>query len=158
MMADNSTNSSARGAWTFSPGDLAKDGWESVVDGSIDGWEHTGLRVANLEAEQTLTLPDAPVERIVIPLVGSFTVSYRESGAEPVVQTLEGRRSVFHGPSDVLYLGASCEARIEGSGRFAVAEAPTSEVLPAVYVPRESVAIELRGSGRNSRQVHNFGT
>lgn len=167
-MADTSSDSRARGAWTFAPGDLAKDGWESVVDGSIDGWEHTGLRVANLEPGQPRVLPAAAVERIIVPLSGSCTVTYREAAAEeaagegasagPVVQPLAGRRSVFHGPSDVLYLGAFSEATIEGSGRIAVAEAPTTEVLPAVYVPRESVAIELRGSGRNSRQVHNFGT
>jgi len=31
-------------------------------------------------------------------------------------------------------------------------------VYPTVYVAREDVPVELRGAGRSSRQVHNFGT
>ena len=147
-----------RAAWTYSAGDLAKDGWETVVDEAIDGWHHTGLRVANLVATDKLVLPPVAVERVVVPLAGSFGVTYVEQGKDVETRQLAGRPSVFTGPSDVLYLGAYCQVEISGTGRVAVAEAPTSEVLPAVYVPRHSVAIELRGAGRNSRQVHNFGT
>jgi 5-deoxy-glucuronate isomerase len=155
---DLKTKASKRAAWTYSAGDLARDGWGTVVDGAIDGWQYTGLRVANLSPTEKRTLPAVAVERIVVPLAGSFSVTFREQGKEAETRELAGRLSVFTGPSDVLYLGAFCQVEISGDGRVAVAEAPTSEVLPSVYVPRESIAIELRGAGRNSRQVHNFGT
>jgi 5-deoxy-glucuronate isomerase len=155
---DLSIKARKRAEWIYSPGDLARDGWETVVDGSIVGWQHTGLRVANLTSTDKRTLPASAVERIVVPLAGSFTVTFQEHGKERETRVLQGRPSVFTGPSDVLYLGAFSQVEISGNGRVAVAEAPTSEILPAVYVPRESIAIELRGSGRNSRQVHNFGT
>ena len=158
VVQDLSTEARKRADWMYSPGDLARDGWETVIDGAIDGWQHTGLRVANLTSTARLTLPAAAVERLVVPLAGSFTVTFREHGKERETRELAGRTSVFTGPSDVLYLGAFSQVEISGNGRVAVAEAPTSEILPAVYVPRESIAIELRGSGRNSRQVHNFGT
>jgi 5-deoxy-glucuronate isomerase len=158
VIEERGTSGSARGRWTFVAGDLARDGWETIVDASIKGWRWTGLRVANLGPGDKRTLPASPTERLVVPLAGSFSVSYRERGKPLATRDLEGRESVFKGPSDVLYLGAFCEAEIGGSGRVAVAEAPTPEALPAIYVPRESIKIELRGSGRNSRQVHNFGT
>ncbi len=158
MVHDQAATVTSRSRWVYSPGDLARDGWETVVDASIEGWAHTGLRVGQLAADAKLLLPPGAVERIVVPLAGSFTVTYAERGAAETSQVLEGRPSVFSGPSDVLYLGAFTDALISGSGRLAVAEAPTAEVLPAVYVSRERVAIELRGAGRNSRQVHNFGT
>jgi 5-deoxy-glucuronate isomerase len=148
----------AHGRWVFRAGELARDGWETVVDQSIEGWRWTGFRVANLAPGEKRSLPAADTERCIVPLAGSFTVTYIETGRARVTRELEGRPSVFHGPSDVLYLGAGTSVEISGTGRVAVAEAWTSEVLPAVYVPREKVAIELRGAGRNSRQVHNFGT
>lgn len=148
----------APASWLFRRGDLANHGWETVVDASIAGWAHTGLRVADLAAGDERELSAEPLERIVVPLAGTFEVRYADTDGEQVVQRLEGRRSVFDGPSDVLYLGSGTGAVVTGRGRVAVAEAPTREVLPAVYVPRERVAIELRGAGRSSRQVHNFGT
>ncbi|MDH2444891.1 5-deoxy-glucuronate isomerase [Amnibacterium sp. CER49] len=137
--------------WLFPRGSLARDGWESVVDGSLPGWQHTGLRVAQLDG--TIALPAAPVERMVVPLAGSFTVT-----ADAHRWTLAGRASVFDGPTDVLYLGVGTGARIEGEGRVAVAEAAATAVLPAVHLPRRDVPVEIRGAGRSTRQVHNFGT
>ena len=158
MVPDHGSNPTSRARWMYSPGDLAQDGWESVVDARIEGWAHTGLRVGRLTPGDERRLPAADIERIVVPLAGSCSVTYSERGGRSVTQALVGRPSVFSGPSDVLYLGASCDATITGDGRVAVAEAPTSEILPAVHVPREGVRIELRGAGHNSRQVHNFGT
>src|SRR5699024_11599507 len=74
------------------------------------------------------------------------------------MQRLEGRPSVFDGPSDVLHLGVGTSATVAGSGRVAVAEAPATQRHPVAYIPKSEVPVELRGSGRSSRQVHNFGT
>lgn len=146
------------GDWFFERTSLARDGWESVVDKTIDGWKYTGIRVAELNGKG-VSLDALPVERIIVPLSGSFTVSYTLAGeSEPQIQDLAGRQSVFHGPTDTLYLPTGTKADISGSGRVAVTEAPTEKVYPVSYSPAVDVPVELRGAGRSSRQVHNFGT
>src|SRR5690606_21489794 len=105
----------------------------------------------------SLDLARAGVERIVVPLAGEFTVSHVE-GAETATTRLHGRRSVFTGPTDVLYLSAAATAVITGVGRVAVATSPTDAVLPSRYISAAETPVELRGTGRSSRQVHNFGT
>jgi 5-deoxy-glucuronate isomerase len=144
------------GGWVYRPGELAENGWESVVDDRIDGWRHTGLRIAELDGT-TVELAAGDVERMLVPLAGTFTVTYRGSDARQTVQSLEGRDSVFDGPTDVLYLGTQTAASISGHGRIGVAEAPANEHRAAAYLPADEVPVELRGAGRSSRQVHNFG-
>jgi 5-deoxy-glucuronate isomerase len=100
---------------------------------------------------------------VIVPLAGSFQVTVREPDGTTTTARLEGRASVFDGPTDVLYLGVGASAVIEsalksGAGRVAVAEAPASEARPTRHIARSSVPVELRGAGRSSRQVHNFGT
>ncbi|NQX13426.1 5-deoxy-glucuronate isomerase [Microbacteriaceae bacterium VKM Ac-2855] len=143
--------------WVFPKGTLERDGWESVVDDSLPGWQHTGIRVADIRAGDELPLASAGVERLVVPLAGSFTVRHQSSGPSETT-LLEGRESVFDGPSDVLYLSRDTSATVSGSGRVAVAEAPTTEVHPSRHINKSEVPVELRGAGRSSRQVHNFGT
>jgi 5-deoxy-glucuronate isomerase len=138
--------------WFFPRGALSDRWWESVVDDHIDGWQHTGLRVAEL-AGNTVELPAGDVERIVVPLAGAFAVEH-----EGATTHLAGRSSVFDGPTDVVYVGAGNGLTITGFGRVAVTEAPTRVRKPSVYLPAERVPVELRGAGRDSRQVHNFGT
>lgn len=148
----------APGDWFYSRGQLGRDGWESVVDASIDGWVHTGIRIAELSDGQAV-LGAAPVERLIVPLSGSFTVDYTIAGEhESRSQQLGGRVSVFSGPTDVLYLPTNTEGTVTGRGRIAVAEAPTEKSFPVAYIPAADVPVELRGAGRSSRQVHNFGT
>jgi 5-deoxy-glucuronate isomerase len=143
--------------WFHRRGDLARDGWESVVDATTPGWQHTELRVATLTAGESLALAEAGIERIVVPLAGAFTVTHTETGVATVT-TLAGRDSVFDGPSDVLYLSAASTAVIAGEGRVAVAGSPTSEIRPTRYIRAVDAPVELRGAGVSSRQVHNFGT
>ncbi|MFJ4294794.1 5-deoxy-glucuronate isomerase [Curtobacterium sp. NPDC089689] len=139
--------------WFIAAGSRPEAGWTDVVDGRVAGWAHTGLRTGTLRDGGELRLPADAVERLVVPLAGSFTVVYDDT-----TQVLEGRASVFEGPTDVLYLGSGTAATITGTGRVAVAEAPTETVGPSTYIARRDVPVELRGAGRSSRQVHNFGT
>ncbi|WP_069711683.1 5-deoxy-glucuronate isomerase [Curtobacterium sp. ER1/6] len=143
--------------WFVRAGSRPEDGWTDVVDGRVPGWAHTGLRTGALTDGGELRLPAAAVERIVVPLAGTFSVAYA-GDAGTGEQALAGRRSVFDGPTDVLYLGSGSEARITGSGRLAVAEVPTDTVKRSTYIARGDVPVELRGAGQSSRQVHNFGT
>ncbi|MBO0806251.1 MAG: 5-deoxy-glucuronate isomerase [Nocardiopsaceae bacterium] len=140
-----------RNEWFFGRGALAREGWESVVDASIGGWRHAGLRVAALDGEAEL--PAGDVERITIPLSGSFRVDH-----DGTTTALDGRESVFDGPTDVLYTGSGRGLVIRGAGRVAVAEAPASAGKPSRRVARDEVPVEVRGAGRDTRQVHNFGT
>ena len=146
-----------RNEWFHRRGVLARDGWESVVDATIDGWRYTGIRVAEL-SDGEVTLPAGPVERVLVPLGGSFTVRYTTDAAAESEQRLTGRPSVFAGPTDVLYLPIATAAVVAGRGRIAVAEAPATVAHPVAYLPASDVPVELRGAGRSSRQVHNFGT
>lgn len=140
--------SAAEGDWFLSVG---AEGSETV----LDGWAHTGIKAANLAKGQSVTLPAADEERIVVPLWGAFTVV---SGGE--TYPLRGRSGVFAGPTDVCYLGAGQEVTIEATseGRVAVATAPATNPKPNRLVKAEDIAVELRGTGSCSREVHNFGT
>ncbi|MGN6125124.1 MAG: 5-deoxy-glucuronate isomerase [Humibacter sp.] len=147
-----------RNEWFFPRGTLADGGWESVVDDGIEGWQHTGIRVAvlddgSVDTPSALELPGADVERIGVPLSGGFEVDH-----ESTTTMLDGRSSVFEGPTDVLFVGAGEGLSIRGRGRVAVAEAKTSERKPSRYLAKGDVPVEIRGAGRDTRQVHNFGT
>ncbi|WP_372467495.1 5-deoxy-glucuronate isomerase [Microbacterium maritypicum] len=145
------------GNWFHRRGTIGRDGWESVVDDTTPGWAHTGIRIGELGAGERLALADTGVERIIVPLSGSFSVAHTEEGSTTET-LLAGRRSVFDGPSDVLYLSAAATAVITGSGRVAVASSPTSVVHPTRLILAAETPVELRGAGASSRQVHNFGT
>lgn len=143
--------------WVRRDGELARDGWECVVDASIPGWQHTGLRVGRLDGERMLRLDAGAIERLVVPLAGSFTVGW-DDGETTGEVVLTGRTDVFDGPTDVVFLGAATALTLRGEGRVAVAEAPTDERRPTQYVPADRVPVELRGADRASRQVQNVGT
>jgi 5-deoxy-glucuronate isomerase len=139
--------------WFFPAGSLRQGAWQSVVDDSIEGWQHTGLRVATLGPGDRLELPAGDLERVIVPLAGSFRVELDDGAIE-----LAGRRSVFDGPTDTAYLGLGRRGWLSGAGRVAVAEAPARRAFPVRHVTAAETPVELRGSGRSSRQVHNFGT
>lgn len=146
--------------WVYPLG-TARDGVWDVSLGtsdsalSVDGWAHTGLKVATLAAGTVVELPSAAEERIIIPLNGAFTVTV--DGKE---HELAGRANVFTGPSDVLYSGidkAVTVGSVDG-GRVAIATAPARKDYPTRLVTAAEIPVELRGAGNCSRQVHNFGT
>jgi len=142
--------------WFHRRGDLARPGWQSVVDAETPGWAHTGIRIAEVSTGDALDLPTG-VESIVVPLAGSFTVAHTRDG-QTTETHLAGRTSVFAGPTDVLYVSAAETARLSGTGRVAVATSPTDVDKPTVHLSADGIPVELRGAGRSSRQVHNFGT
>jgi len=145
--------------WFFKSGELSHDGWDVLVDSSIEGWQHTGLRVGTLGVERHFHIPADNLERIIFPLEGKgVTVEYRESGeSEFKTQFLNGRKSVFHGTSDLIYLPLETEIKVSGVGRVCIGEAPAKNSKPARYLLAAEVPVLVRGAGRESRQVHNFG-
>ena len=146
--------------WVYPLGSAADGTWDISLGTSdsaieVEGWAHTGLKVATLDAGAAVELPAAVEERIVIPLSGSFTAVV--DGHD---HHLAGRASVFSGPSDVLYTGTDTGVSIHSAdgGRVAIATAPAKTSYPARLITAAEIPVELRGAGNCSRQVHNFGT
>ena len=146
--------------WVYRNGELAKDGWQAVVDGNLPGWQHTGLRVGELGSFGKLHIEADECERVIFAAASTgLSVSYRLVGhSEFATQKLAGRASVFAGPTDVLYLPMETEVFIEGDGRVLVGEAPATDLKPVQFTPAEAVPVFIRGAGRESRQVHDFGS
>lgn len=143
--------------WFYRSGELAKQGWDVVVDNTLPGWQHTGLRVGSV-SNQDLTLEANANERIIFALEGKgLHVEYSINGGEWQLADLRGRESVFHGTTDLLYVPLNTAVKISGDGRVAVGEAPAKNAKPARLIHREEVPVFVRGAGRESRQVHNFG-
>lgn len=119
------------------------------------GWDHASLHIIELAPGQSHRTHSRSDEIVVVPLSGSCTVS---SGGE--WYELAGRNSVFDGPTDFAYIGrdSSYTVTSSGGGRFALGGAVAQRQLPFRYVPAADVAVELRGAGNCSRQVHNFAT
>lgn len=138
-------------------GTLAADGFQTVVSSDLPGWQHTGVRVAELFPGDSVSVTDLGIERIFLPLNGSFIVDYEVDGSGEI-QKLAGRKSPFHGTTDSLYLPVGSKANVSGEGRIAICEAPAFNKKPVKYSPADSIPVEIRGSGRATRQVNNFGT
>lgn len=144
--------------WFCPRGTLQKGSWECVVDSTIPGWSHTGLRIGALSPGMTLQVESGDDESVIIPLAGFCEVDYESGLATANTQALEGRPSVFAGPTDVLFLGKGSSFTLRGEGKVAVAHARAQHEKPPRYLSSSEVPVEIRGAGASSRQVHNFGT
>jgi 5-deoxy-glucuronate isomerase len=124
-----------------------------VVDPHATGWRFSGLRVLELPAGQSVTIPTGEAEMIVLPLAGSCVVHCDGEAFE-----LAGRSDVFSGVTDFAYVPRDAELAVTSAagGRFAVPSARAERRLDPRYVPAAHVAVELRGTGAASRQVNNF--
>jgi len=116
------------------------------------GWTESSLRVVELGTSEPLNLDTGGTEVMVLPLAGGGTVESDGRSYE-----LGYRASVFDGPADMVYIGTHTEYTLSGSGRFAICGARATRHLPTRRVSAAEVAVELRGAGSCSRQVHNFG-
>jgi len=146
--------------WYFKRAELTQGAWDVHVDPQnppVAGWKYTGLRVGTLSQGTALSLPSDSNERIIFALEGEgLLVEYQHNG-ESASQVLRGRESVFHGPSDFIYLPINTSASITGAGRIAVGETPATVAKAVQFTPKEKVSVTLRGAGRETRQVHNLG-
>jgi 5-deoxy-glucuronate isomerase len=140
-------------------GSLTRTPWSLELTQSEACWSWSSLRVLTLGPGGSHTFSTGDEEVLVLPLGGSCVVSC--DGAQ---QTLNGRVSVFEGPTDFAYAppGSSVQVTSQGGGRFAVpgakgAEAVKPELrLPFRHQPAKEVPVELRGAGNCSRKVVNY--
>ncbi len=145
--------------WVYRKGELTRDGWDVVVDNTLDGWQHTGMRVGSLGEGRTFHLPADDQERVIFALESNgINVRYRQVGRSDFIeQRLGGRASVFAGPTDVLYFPMETEIFIEGDGRVLIGETAARDLKPVRFISKDEVPVFVRGAGRESRQVHSFG-
>ncbi len=134
-------------------GSLAAEGWSVVLTPETAGWRFSGLRAAMLPAGEEIAFATGSDEVAVVPLEGACEVTI-DGQRFP----LEGRPSVWSGPSDFVYAPPGCEVAVASpaGGRFAVATARAKRRFPVRYVEAAAVGIELRGTGASSREVRNF--
>ena len=148
-------NDNAR--WVRPFGSAGKDGWDVVIDDGVEGWEHTSLYAVGLAEGETREVPAGEWEHVVVPLSGSVTVECAHGKA-----VLTGRPSVFAGPTDVAYVARDTALTVTATGgpaRVAVcgAKAAARHTPSFRHVEAGEVPVELRGAGRASREVRNFG-
>jgi 5-deoxy-glucuronate isomerase len=142
--------------WFYPKGSLQQDGWDVVVGKDTPGWKYTGTKVGDFKKKEVFALDADDWERAIWALDGDgITVAYQ--GAESGSKNLRGRKSVFHGPADFIFLPRNTSAKITGSGRFIVAEALAKGDSRVQFKPKEDVSVLLRGAGPSTRQIHDYG-
>lgn len=136
-------------------GSAAAEPFSLAITPETAGWSESSLWTLELAAGAMQALTTGDDEVMVVPLSGSAVV-----GSAGTEFTLAGRNSVFDGPSDFAYIGRDSDYTITSAagGRFALCGARATSSKPFRYVGADAVAVELRGAGNCSRQVHNFGT
>ena len=134
-------------------GSSAADGFSLVVTPETAGWQHSSLRVLELEGGGEAAFGTGKDEVLVLPLSGSCEVDVDGDEFQ-----LTGRADVFSGVTDFVYAPRDASVRVSsaGGGRFALPAARATRRLDARHVPASTVPVELRGAGQASRQVHNF--
>lgn len=145
--------------WFYPRGSLRRGPWESVVDDTVPGWTHTGMRVGDsADADSFAIAPDHYERQIYVLSGGTLTITYRAPGeVESTVVELAGRASVFHGPPDCLYVPRGTELTIAPQGRFMVCESVATLPKPVQLTRARDVPQMIRGTGPACRQVHDFG-
>ena len=151
--------------WVLPRGTAGSDEWDVVVGPTLEGWTYTGLYAGRLGTGDRRTVDIGAREAIVVPLSGSVRVTCTDAAGLTHTADLAGRSSVFAGPADVAYVPRASTLVLEADGdcRVALAVAALPQTAPAVpvpfrHLPAADVPTELRGAGRMSREVRNFGT
>jgi 5-deoxy-glucuronate isomerase len=127
-----------------------------LITPEIAGWNYSGLSIINIRAGQLYALDSSLLihaEGALIPLNLSSFIVYVNGERF----ALTGREGVFAGTTDWLYLPIAAEVSIESGsdGEIAIATAKAELRFPIVHVPASS-AIEIRGIGDATREIHPF--
>jgi 5-deoxy-glucuronate isomerase len=141
--------------YLLSSGFTGSGSYEVEVTPESAGWGYSSLKIISLQPAGSQRFQTGSDEVIVLPLNGSVVVEVDDTLCE-----LDGRPSVFDGPTDIAYVGTgkAVTLRSAGGGRFALCGARAQSDLPVRYLAASQVPVELRGAGQSSRQVRNFGT
>ncbi len=138
----------------FLPAGAAADkGFDVYLPPERAGWDQSGLRVLTLAPGQGAELGTGDEEWLVIPLAGAFDVA-----ADGREYALRGRRDVFEGPTDTLYLppGTGFEISSRAGGRVAFTSARARGEHPVQFLAAQDAPIARRGAGTMSRKAHEY--
>ena len=135
-------------------GSAASAGDPVVVTPASAGWRYCGLRVVRLAPGERRELPLGELEAAVVPL-STVRLTADVDGER---FTLRGRASVFEQVPDYLYAPRDTTLTLAApdGGDVAVATAPARVRRVPRLLLAEGVGLEVRGSGRATRQVVNF--
>ncbi len=135
-------------------GAAASGAYDVIVTPETAGWAHCSLRVLTLGAGEDHTIDTGGEEMLLVPLSGGARVTC--DGEE---LTLDGRADVFEGPTDFAYLpvGSSVTIASGHGARLALTGATAQRSLPFRRGAATDVPVEVRGAGRSTRLVRNFG-
>ncbi|WP_378732716.1 5-deoxy-glucuronate isomerase [Nocardia brasiliensis] len=135
-------------------GTLSEGGDPILLTPEEAGWTYTGLRVLKLRAGETRRIETGEYEAFVLPLAGACTVR-----VDGMTFELSGRASVFTRVTDFVYVPRDAEVELTADGdiELALPMARCTNRLEPKYGPAEEVPVDIRGAGRATRQVTNFG-
>ena len=134
-------------------GESGHGNYEVDITPERAGWTWSGIKVVALGAGDSETIETGQDEVLVLSLSGGCTVE-----VDGTTHEVEGRKDVFHGVSDFVYVGRGKTLTLSSKdgGRFAVSTARAAKDLPTAYYPKSQVRVDLRGAGDCSRQVQNY--
>jgi len=142
-------------SWYKPAGTLATKEAEISLTPKDAQWEFCGFYTYNFAKSAAINVELKGREAILLPL-SAQDVKVEVDG-QPF--TLKGRTGVFAAVSDWIYLPVNSNVKFSGkSGEVALLTAEASESFPVCYTPAEDVSVEVRGSGKATRQVNNIAT
>jgi 5-deoxy-glucuronate isomerase len=119
------------------------------------GWAYSGLQVHELGDGPAVALDLRRDEAVVVPLSARDV----EVVVDGSTYHLSGRDGVFAAVADWLYVPVGAEVTLRAAGgEVAVCTARAEVAHPVVHTPADQVPIEIRGSGRATRQIANIAT
>ncbi|WP_241236931.1 5-deoxy-glucuronate isomerase [Georgenia faecalis] len=137
------------------PDGRAGDGVVQAITPESAGWSYSGLTVLALAPGGRHRVGGGADEALVLPLAGAVRVE-----VDGVTVDLLGRRDVFAGPTDAVFLGRGSRATLvapdDAPARVAVATARATRTLPSRRLAARDARVELRGAGAMSRRVTNY--
>jgi 5-deoxy-glucuronate isomerase len=141
--------------WYKPAGSLKTAEHEISLSPQDSGWEYCGFYTYNVATKSEFSVELSNREGVLLPL-SAQNVSVLVDGQ---AFTLKGRTGVFAAVSDWIYLPVGSKVSFSGkSGEIALLTAQASEKFPVCYTPAEQVQVEVRGSGKATRQVNNIAT
>jgi len=134
---------------TYSP----RTGYQSVVRAHASGLAFAEFGMLRLSPGQAYTVQVGTKETALIPLTGTCSVAAAGLGRV----TVGGRRSVFDGPTDLVYLprgaGRVEVAAADGEVEVAVCRAPAAVDCPPRLIPAAEVKRVTIGAGCYQREA-----
>lgn len=141
--------------WFYPAGSLKTNTTKATVTPKIANWEYCGLDVFSFDQAQNFKIELDHQEAVLISL-SAQNFKVKVDGQE---FTLAGRAGVFAQVSDWIYLPVNSKIELIGrTGEVALCTSKANKVFPVKYVAAIDVPVEVRGSGKATRQVTNYAT